>query len=162
MEDPIKLVGGTAQHRWCSSQSVAQIREILIAEDNPADVRLIREALRPIDPAPNINVATDGEEALHFLGRVTPYTDAPKPNLVFLDFHLPKTDPREVLEFVKQSNDLCKTAVVVLTTSNNEELIREAYRLGANCYLSKPADLDAFFYTIRAAAEFWLNHPLMQ
>ena len=136
-----------------------QIPDILVAEDNPADVRLIREALRGLDPPPNIHVAADGEQALHFLSRSTPFNNAPKPELVFLDFHLPKTDPRKVLQFVKQSSDLRNVAVVVLTTSNAEELMREAYSLGANCYLSKPSDLDTFFHTIRSAAEFWLNSP---
>jgi CheY-like chemotaxis protein len=141
-------------------ESVTNTRQILIAEDNPADVRLIQEALSPLNARVNVSVAKDGEEALQFLSRSAPFDTAPRPNLVFLDFHLPKTDPREVLQFVRQQDELAKVAVVVLTTSNNEELIREAYTLGANCYLSKPSDLDAFFQTIRSAAEFWLNHPL--
>jgi two-component system, chemotaxis family, response regulator Rcp1 len=135
-------------------------RQILIAEDNPADVRLIQEALGPLKVRVNISVAKDGEEALQFLSRSAPFCGAPRPNLVFLDFHLPKTDPREVLQFVRKQDELAKVAVVVLTTSNNEELIREVYTLGANCYVSKPSDLDAFLQTIRSAAEFWLNHPL--
>jgi CheY-like chemotaxis protein len=139
---------------------VAEIRHVLIAEDNPADVRLIHEALRNLEPPANIHVARDGEEAMHFLSNTTPFRDAPRPKLMFLDFHLPKIDPRKVLQFVKQSEDLRNVAVVVLTTSNTEELIHEAYGLGANCYLSKPSDLDAFLYTIRAAAEFWLNYPV--
>ncbi len=138
---------------------MAQTHEILIAEDNPADVRLIREALQHLNPRPNLHVARDGEEAIHFLSRSKPFCDAPRPKLMFLDFHLPKTDPRTVLQFVKQSHELRDVAVVVLTTSNTEELIREAYGLGANCYLSKPSDLDSFFHTIRSAAEFWLNYP---
>ncbi len=84
---------------------------------------------------------------------------APRPALIFLDFHLPKIDPRTVLRFIKESADLKDVAVIVLTTSNTEELIREAYSLGANCYLSKPSDLDSFFHTIRSAAEYWLNFP---
>ncbi len=108
----------------------------------------------------NVSVAKDGEEALQFLSRAAHLSDAPRPNLVFLDFHLPKTDPRDVLQFVRQHSELANVAVVVLTTSNNEELIREVYKLGANCYLSKPSDLDTFLQTIRSAAEFWLNHPL--
>ncbi len=138
---------------------MAQIPDILVAEDNPADVRLIREALRVLDPPPNIHVASDGEQALHFLSRSTPFDNAPRPELVFLDFHLPKTDPRRVLQFVKESTELRNVAVIVLTTSNAEELMREAYSLGANCYLSKPSDLDTFFHTIRSAAEFWLKSP---
>jgi CheY-like chemotaxis protein len=139
---------------------VSDIREVLVAEDNPADVRLIHEALRSLQPPANIHVARDGEEAIHFLSRTVPFSDAPRPKLMFLDFHLPKIDPRKVLQFVKESDDLRNVAVVVLTSSNAEELIREAYGLGANCYLSKPSDLDSFLYTIRAAAEFWLNYPV--
>ena len=106
-----------------------------------------------------IHVAEDGEEALHFLEREDGFADSPRPNLVFLDFHLPKTDPREVLRFIRESSELQSVPVVVLTTSNTEELIREAYDLGASCYLSKPSDLDTFFRTILSAAEFWLNFP---
>lgn len=136
------------------------MRDILIAEDNPADVRLIEEALRVLDPPPNIHVARDGEEAIRFLSRSEPFATAPRPNLVFLDYHLPKTEPRSILAFIKKSSDLQNVAVIVLTTSNTEETIREAYALGANCYLSKPSDLDAFLHTIQAAARFWLNSPL--
>jgi CheY-like chemotaxis protein len=138
---------------------VTDLGEILIAEDNPADVRLMREALRALNPPPGIHIARDGEEAMRFLGRSVQSADAPRPKLIFLDFHLPKTDPRQVLQFVKQTEELKNVAVVVLTTSNTEELIQEVYQLGANCYLSKPSDLDSFFGTIRGAATFWLNHP---
>lgn len=136
------------------------MREILIAEDNPADVRLIEEALSVLDPPPKIHVARDGEEAIQFLSRSEPFAGAPRPALVFLDFHLPKTDPRGVLAFIKENSNLQNVPVIVLTTSNAEELIREAYALGANCYLSKPSDLDAFLHTIQAAAQFWLNAPV--
>ncbi len=139
---------------------MAAIPEILIAEDNPADVRLIQEALRQLDPPPNIHVARDGEEAIQFLSHSEPFATAPRPNLIFLDYHLPKTDPRTVLSFIKKSPHLRNVAVIVLTTSNTLELIREAYALGANCYLSKPSDLDIFLHTIQAAARFWLNSPL--
>ncbi len=135
------------------------MREILIAEDNPADVCLIQEALRVLVPPPNIHVARDGEEAIQFLNRSEPFASAPRPALVFLDFHLPKTDPRRILSFIKGNHDLRNVPVVVFTTSNSEELIREAYALGANCYLSKPSDLDAFLHTIQGAAQFWLNFP---
>ncbi len=138
---------------------MTDLREILIAEDNPADVRLMREALQALNPPPTVHVATDGEEAVIFLRRSAQALDAPRPKLVFLDFHLPKTDPRQVLQFVKQNEELKNVAVVVLTTSNADELIREVYQLGANCYISKPSDLDSFLNTIRGAATFWLNYP---
>jgi chemotaxis family two-component system response regulator Rcp1 len=129
--------------------------EIVIAEDNPADVRLIEEALRGLRPPPKIFVASDGEQALSFLLRV----ETRSPALLFLDLHLPKTDSRDVLKRVKQQKQLEETAVVVLTTSDVEDLIREAYGLGADCYLSKPSDLESFFSTIQRAAEYWLHFP---
>ena len=121
----------------------------------------MREALRMLTPAPSIHIARDGEEASRFLARTEPFTNAPRPSLVFLDFHLPKTDPRTVLKYIRNEPALQNTAVVVLTTSTSEELCREAYSLGASCYLWKPADLDNFFFTVRSAAEFWLNSPLV-
>lgn len=119
----------------------------------------MREALRDLEPEPNIHVVRDGEEALRFLGRSEPYADAPRPALIFLDFHLPKTDPRNILKFIRSEKSLQETAVAVLTTSTAEELTHEAYRLGASCYLWKAPDLDSFFYTVRSAANFWLRHP---
>ncbi|MBV8864362.1 MAG: response regulator [Acidobacteriaceae bacterium] len=134
--------------------------EILIAEDNPADVRLIQEALCVLDPPPNTHIARDGEEAIRFLSRSAPFTTVPRPNLVFLDYHLPKTDPSGVLAFIKNDPEFRNVAVIVFTTSNMPELIHEAYALGANCCLSKPSDLDDFLHTVQAAAQFWLNSPL--
>lgn len=96
---------------------------------------------------------------MHFLSRTGNFATAPRPSLVFLDYHLPKVDPRTILRFIKESSELNSVVVIVLTTSNTEDLINEAYRLGANCYLSKPSDLDSFFHTIRSAAEFFLNSP---
>jgi two-component system, chemotaxis family, response regulator Rcp1 len=138
---------------------VADTREILIAEDNPADVWLLREALKSLHPPANLHIVRDGEEAIRFLSRSEGFGSAPVPNLVLLDFHLPKIDPRRVLAFIREREELRNVAVVVLTTSTAEELMREAYGLGANCYLWKPSELESFFHTIRAAAEFWLNFP---
>jgi chemotaxis family two-component system response regulator Rcp1 len=132
-------------------------RDILIVEDNPADVRLMREVLRDFDPPLELHVATDGDEALLFLARNGKYRDAPIPQLIFLDFNLPKSNSREVLEFIKKDEQLRLIPVAVLTTSDADRDIREAYELHANCYLRKPADLDGFFKTIREAAHFWLE-----
>ena len=137
-------------------------REILLAEDNPADVRLIEEALRGLHPPAKIHVARDGDETLHFFQRCRDRADSIKPALMFLDYHLPKTDLRDILRAMKSNEAMSRTAVVVLTTSNVDELIDEAYRLGADCYLSKPSDLDAFFHTIQSAARYWLNFPSVQ
>lgn len=132
-------------------------REILIIEDNPADVRLMREALRDIQPPVGIHVAHDGDEAFLFLRRRDKFAQAPKPNLIFLDFNLPKTDSRELLRDLRTDRELRLIPVAVLTTSGAEKDIHEAYELGANCYLRKPLDLDGFFNTIRSAAHFWLD-----
>lgn len=132
-------------------------RDILIVEDNPADVRLMREVLRGLEPPVEIHVAAEGDEALQFLQRQGQYQDAPTPQLIFLDFNLPKSDSRELLRFIKADERLRLIPVAVLTTSDADRDIREAYELHANCYLRKPVDLDGFFRTIRSAAHFWLN-----
>lgn len=132
-------------------------RNILIIEDNPGDVRLIREALREIQPPVTIHVAGEGDEALQFLRQEGKHRNAPRPHLIFLDFNLPKSDSREVLRQIKEDDELRLIPVAVLTTSDVRKDIREAYELHANCYLRKPVDLDGFFGTIRAAAHFWLN-----
>lgn len=117
----------------------------------------MREVLREFDPPLELHVATDGDEALLFLARNGKYRDAPIPRLIFLDFNLPKSNSREVLEFIKRDDQLRLIPVAVLTTSDADRDIREAYELHANCYLRKPADLDGFFKTIREAAHFWLE-----
>lgn len=132
-------------------------REILIIEDNPADVRLMREALRDLQPPIRTHVAGDGEEALLFLSQQGPHAAAPRPSLVFLDFNLPGSDARELLRQMKEDEHLRLIPVAVLTTSDAEKDIREAYELHANCYLRKPPDLENFFSTIRTAAHFWLD-----
>jgi CheY-like chemotaxis protein len=132
-------------------------RDILIVEDNPADVRLMREVLRDLQPPVKIHVAVEGDEALRFLQRQGTYQNAPTPQLIFLDFNLPKYDSRELLRFIKEDRYLRLIPIAVLTTSDADRDIRQAYELHANCYLRKPVDLDGFFHTIRAAAHFWLD-----
>ena len=132
-------------------------RHILIVEDNPGDVRLIREALREMQPAVTIHVAGDGEEALRFLRKQEGYAQAPTPALIFLDYNLPKANSRELLREIKQDERLRLIPIAVLTASDADKDIREAYELYANCYLRKPVDLDGFFNTIRSAAHFWLD-----
>jgi chemotaxis family two-component system response regulator Rcp1 len=132
-------------------------REILIIEDNPADVRLMQEALRGLQPPVTIHVASDGDEALQFLRRQGPHAGAPTPNLIFLDFNLPKANSRELLQHIKLDARLRVIPIAVLTTSNSEKDVRDAYELHANCYLNKAADLDGFFRIIRSAAHFWLD-----
>ena len=132
-------------------------RDILIVEDNPADVRLMQEALRPLQPPVEIHVVTDGDEALQFLRREGAYSNVPSPGLIFLDFNLPKSDSREILRQIKLDTRLRLIPIAVLTTSSSERDVSEAYQLHANCYLNKAADLDGFFRIIRSAAHFWLD-----
>ncbi len=132
-------------------------REILIIEDNPADVRLMREALRTVEPPVNISVAADGEEALLFLRREGAYAQAPRPSLIFLDFNLPKCDSKDLLRDIKADPNLRLIPIAVLTTSTADRDVREAYHRFANCYLNKAADLDGFFQVIQSAAHFWLD-----
>ncbi len=132
-------------------------RGILIIEDNPGDVRLMREALRDVEPPVTIHVAADGEQALRLLRGEERNAAALKPALIFLDFNLPKSDSREILHQIKDDPRLRVIPIAVLTTSDSERDIREAYELYANCYLRKPGDLDSFLHTIRSAAFFWLN-----
>ena len=136
---------------------MSSYRQILIIEDNPADVRLMQEALRDIDPPVTIHLAGDGDEALDFLNRKGAYADSPAPNLIFLDFNLPKSDSRELLRQIKADPQLRLIPIAVLTTSNAERDVRDAYQLHANCYLNKATDLDGFFRVIRSAAHFWLD-----
>ncbi len=132
-------------------------RHILVVEDNPGDVRLMREALRDIQPAVTMHIAEDGEEALRFLRKEGRHLNAPTPGLVFLDYNLPKANSRDLLREIKDDHKLRIIPVAVLTTSDADKDIREAYELHANCYLRKPVDLDGFFETIRSATRFWLN-----
>jgi len=132
-------------------------RVVLIIEDNPADVRLMREAFRDVHPPVLIHVASDGDEALEFVRKEGQHATAPRPNLIFLDFNLPKSNSREVLRQLKQDVKLRPIPVAVLTTSESERDIQDAYQLYANCYLRKPVELDSFLSTIQAAVHFWLD-----
>ncbi len=132
-------------------------RSILIVEDNPGDVRLMREALRDTAPPITIHVAGDGDEALLMLRQQGPHAGFERPALIFLDFNLPRSDSREILRELKEDVVLRLIPVAVLTSSDAERDIRDAYKGHANCYLRKPVDLDSFFTLIRTAAHFWLD-----
>jgi two-component system, chemotaxis family, response regulator Rcp1 len=132
-------------------------REILLIEDNPGDVRLMREALRNADSRVVLRVVNDGDEALRYLRQEGEYQDARRPNLIFMDLNLPKSDARELLVHLKGDPTLKVIPVAVLTTSDAERDIREIYELHANCYLRKPVDLDSYFEVIRQAVHFWLS-----
>jgi CheY-like chemotaxis protein len=132
-------------------------RDILIVEDNPADVRLMQEALRTLEPAVTVHIATDGDEAMRFLRRQGASSSAPRPRLVFLDFNLPKFNSRDLLRQIKADPDLRLIPIAILTSSDAAKDIGDAYELHANCYLTKAPDLDGFFHIIRWAAYFWLD-----
>jgi two-component system, chemotaxis family, response regulator Rcp1 len=138
-----------------ASRRTERTVEILLVEDNPADVRLTREVLDD-DGGTHLNVVGDGEEAMAFLRREGDYAHCPRPHLVLLDLNLPKKDGREVLEEVKADSLLCKIPVVVLTTSAAESDISRSYELHANCYITKPLDLDEYFDVVGSIKNFWL------
>jgi two-component system, chemotaxis family, response regulator Rcp1 len=131
--------------------------EILLVEDNPADARLTREVFEGGRLTTHLNVVADGEEALAFLRREGPYAESPRPKLVLLDLNLPRKDGREVLQELKSDATLSRIPVIVLTTSAAEADILHSYDLQANCFITKPLDLDEFFDVVRAIEDFWLT-----
>jgi len=131
--------------------------EVLLVEDSPGDVRLTREALKDAKVHINLHVAPDGAEAMAFLKREGDYANVPRPDLILLDLNLPKKDGREVLAEIKESESLKSIPVVILTTSASEEDILRSYRLHANCYITKPVDLDGFLKVVHSIDNFWLS-----
>ncbi len=131
--------------------------EILLVEDNPGDVRLTLEALREGKMRNNLSVVEDGVEALAFLCREGRHVGAPRPDLIFLDLNLPKKDGREVLAQIKADENLKSIPVVVLTTSKAEEDIIKTYNLHANCYVTKPVDLEQFIKVVKLLEDFWFT-----
>ena len=127
--------------------------KVLLIEDNPGDVRLTLEALRDSKVRNNLQVAHDGVEALEFLRR----TDAVRPDLILLDLNLPRKDGREVLAEIKVDPLLKTIPVVVLTTSRAEQDVLRSYELQANCYITKPVDLDQFITVVKSIEDFWLT-----
>jgi chemotaxis family two-component system response regulator Rcp1 len=138
--------------------SDGRLINILLVEDNPADVRLTEEALKEAANAlTRLHVASDGAEALDFLHRRGEYANAPRPDLMLLDLNLPRIDGRQVLAEVKADPDLLRIPVVVLTTSPSEDDILHAYDQHVNSYIRKPVDLDQFFDVLKAIDEYWLG-----
>lgn len=131
--------------------------DILMVEDNPADMRLTVEALREGKVHNRLHWVKDGMEALAFLRQQGDYSSAPRPELILLDLNLPKKSGREVLEEIKQDDQLKRIPVVILTTSAAEEDIVRTYDLNANCYITKPVDFEKFVQVIRAIDQFWLG-----
>jgi len=131
--------------------------EILLVEDNPGDVRLTMEALKEGKLRNNMNVVGDGEAALSYLRKEAGYEYAVRPDLVLLDLNLPRKDGREVLADMKADPELRRIPVVILTTSEAEEDILKTYNLHANCYITKPVDLDQFITVVRSIEAFWFS-----
>ena len=131
--------------------------KVLLIEDNPGDVRLTREALKDAKVLISLHVAADGIEAMSFLEREGSYIDAPRPDLILLDLNLPRKDGREVLREIKVSPALRSIPVVILTTSSSEADVLQSYNLYANCYISKPVNLEGFLKVVQSIDNFWLS-----
>jgi len=131
--------------------------EILLVEDNPGDARLAQEAMKDSKINNVLHLVSDGVEAMDFLRKKGKYADAPRPDLVLLDLNLPKKDGREVLAEIKADESLRRIPVVILTISKAEEDILKSYNLHANCFITKPIDLDQFMKVVKAIEDFWLT-----
>lgn len=130
---------------------------ILLVEDNPGDVRLTREALKEGKVLNTLYVAKDGVEALEFLRNEGRFAGMPRPDIIFLDLNLPRRDGREVLADIKSDPELRSIPVVILTTSQAEEDIVRTYDLHANCYITKPVDLEQFIMVVKSVEDFWFT-----
>jgi len=131
--------------------------DVLLVEDNPVDVRFTQDAFRDAHVSINFHVVSDGVEALAFLRREGVYTPSPRPDLILLDLNLPKMNGREVLAHIKADDSLRTIPVLILTTSLAEDDIVESYQLRANCYLTKPTQLDEFENLVKSINDFWLK-----
>jgi CheY-like chemotaxis protein len=132
-------------------------RIVLLVEDSPGDVRLTQEAFGSADPQIDLRVAVDGVEAMAYLRREGGHVDASRPDFILLDLNLPKMDGREVLAHIKEDADLKTIPTVILTTSDAEADILTSYKLQANCYLSKPVQLEEFESLVKSINDFWLT-----
>jgi CheY-like chemotaxis protein len=130
---------------------------VLLVEDSAGDVRLTREAFKDAKVHINLHVASDGADAMAFLLRDGKHAHAPRPDLILLDLNLPKKDGREVLEEIKESPEFKTIPVVILTTSASDADVLQSYRHHANCYITKPVDLDGFLKVVHSIDSFWLS-----
>jgi len=131
--------------------------DVLLVEDSVGDVRLTREAFKDAKVHINLHVAVDGAQAMDFLQRQGDYANVPRPDLILLDLNLPKKDGRQVLKEIKESPTLGSIPVVILTTSASEADILRSYRLHANCYITKPVNLEGFLEVVKSIDNFWLS-----
>ena len=140
-----------------SNGETARPIEILLIEDNPADVRLTQENFKDSKILNHFHVVNDGDEAMAFLHREGKYFDAVRPELIFLDLNLPKKDGHEILKEIKTDDELKSIPVVILTISDDEEDILKSYNLHANCYITKPIGLEQFSKVVKSIENFWLS-----
>jgi CheY-like chemotaxis protein len=130
---------------------------LLLVEDDPGDVTMTREALSEAKVLHDLHVVDNGEAAIAFLRQEPPYTDAPRPDLIFLDLNLPRMDGREVLALVKSDESLRRIPLVVLTTSDSQDDIARSYDLHANAYVTKPVGLESFLTAVQQIDHFFLT-----
>lgn len=130
---------------------------ILVVEDNPVDARLTREAFAGLEPKVELSMVRDGEEALAYLRKEGKYGEAQRPDLILLDLKMPRKDGRKVLEVIKKDARFRRIPVIVLTTSREHEDVQQVYDLNANCYVTKPADLDRYTEVMKAIQMFWIG-----
>ncbi len=131
--------------------------EILMVEDSPGDIRLAQIALKKAKVLHNLEVVEDGELAIKYLKQEAPYENVTRPDLVLLDLNLPKINGHEVLKFIRSDQSLKVIPVVVLTTSDSEKDVLESYELNANCYITKPVDLERFIEVVQMIESFWIK-----
>ena len=135
--------------------------EILLVEDNPADIRLLREAFKEGGFSGHLNIVRDGEQAMAFLRQEGPYANSPRPGVIILDLNLPRKKGSEVLAEIKREKPLRQIPVVVLSTSTTQEDVAKAYDLHANCYIPKPIDLDKLVQIGKLIEDFWLSTAIL-
>jgi len=140
-----------------NNEEISKNIEILLVEDNPADIRLAQEAFKDAKVHNILYTVGDGVEAMAFLRRQGKYADVGRPDLILLDLNLPKKDGREVLAEIKIDEHLKLIPVVILTVSKDEEDILKTYNLHANCYITKPIDFEQFMKVVKGIEEFWLT-----
>jgi chemotaxis family two-component system response regulator Rcp1 len=138
-----------------------KLAEILLVEDNPGDIRLMKEAFKDSGFPNRMSVARDGEQAMAYLRQEGSYANSLRPTMILLDLNLPRKDGREVLAEIKKDKNLRRIPVVILSTSTNAEDVGRAYDLHANCYISKPLDVDKLVDMGRSLQEFWLSTVLL-
>ena len=131
--------------------------EILLAEDNPGDVDLTKEAFEEAKMANNLHVTEDGEATISFLKKEGEYENSPTPDIILLDLNLPKVSGHEILDFIKTDENLKKIPVVILTSSEAEEDVVKSYNLHANSFITKPVDLEKFLKVVKTVEDFWLH-----